>query len=68
MAHPVALEQVGGESLLHLLRRVGLGVLEDLSPAADFDERLVGLGQHSSLRACSVTRGMRPKRACVVLL
>ena len=44
MAHPVALEQVGGESLLHLLRRVGLGVLEDLSPAADFDERLVGLG------------------------
>ena len=44
MAHPVALEQVGGESLLHLLGRVGLGVLEDLSTAAYFDQGLVSFG------------------------
>ena len=44
MSHLVALEQVGGERLLHFLGRVGLRVLEDLSAAADFDQGLVSFG------------------------
>jgi hypothetical protein len=52
--------------LLHFLGRVCLRVFEDLSAAADFDQRLVSFGEHASLQAHSMMHGKQQKRFCVV--
>ncbi len=52
--------------MLHFLGRVCLRVFEDLSAAADFDQRLVSFGEHASLQAHSMMHGKQQKRFCVV--